>query len=75
MQTLYAHVIDDGGFTFGMDAVTPVSFELSARPRRRGVYTTFVVQKPSRAQAEYAHANPCVVASLTELRARMRALA
>lgn len=39
----YINVIDDGGFTFGMDEVTPVTFRFTQRPMVRGVYTRWLV--------------------------------
>jgi hypothetical protein len=39
----YALVLDDGGFTYGMDARTPVTFEFSQRDRKRGVYTSYAL--------------------------------
>jgi len=47
MKYAYALVLDDGGFTYGMDARTPVTFEFSQRDRKRGVYTSY--QLPSAA--------------------------
>jgi len=37
----YALVIDDGGFSFGMDQITPVQFTFSAQDKKRGVYRSF----------------------------------
>jgi len=47
MKYAYALVLDDGGFTYGMDARTPVTFQFSQRDRKRGVYTSY--QLPSAA--------------------------
>ena len=43
MKYAYALVLDDGGFTYGMDARTPVTFEFSQRDRKRGVYTSYAL--------------------------------
>lgn len=73
MNTLYAHCIE-GGFTFGMDAVTPVTFEFSNRQRKRRVYRSFKVEKPSKKQVEYARSHHRVFLTLQQLRATMAAL-
>lgn len=35
---MYIVVINDGGFTFGMDAVTPQTFIFTRQKRTRGIY-------------------------------------
>jgi len=38
-----AYVIDDGGFTYGMDSVTPVSWRFTRRQLKRGIYREWIM--------------------------------
>lgn len=42
-DVFFANVVDDGGFEFGMDDRTPVTFKFSNREMKRGVYRSFAL--------------------------------
>ena len=73
MKKIYCHVMDDGGFTFGMDDRTPVSWEFSSRPRKH-VYRTFVIENPTLAAQAFVKMRPVTVRTYQEIRAMFKVL-
>lgn len=76
------YVEDDGGFSFGMDEVTPVAFTFSTAKdssKKRGVYRSWGlpdnVVKSEHFQAWARGANGRVFASLRDLRATLKKIA
>lgn len=76
------YVEDDGGFSFGMDDVTPVAFTFSTArdsSKKRGVYRSWGlpdnVVKSEHFQAWARGANGRVFASLRDLRATLKKIA
>ncbi len=71
-------VVNDGGFSFGMDQTTPVSWSLSSRPRIRGMYRTWRVPQhaiDSQAFQAWAARNPAPVMSYRDMQATLRGFA
>ena len=73
----YALVPADGGFSFGMDSVTPVRFVFSNRDRTRGIYRSFelpdsVTSNPEFQQFASRLPGNSIVASLNELRSMLK---
>lgn len=72
---MYVSVINDGGFTFGMDLVTPVSWVFHKRPRSRGVYRCWRIAPAiaaSPAFRAWLERNPSPVMSYNDLAAVLR---
>lgn len=73
----YALVLDDGGFTYGMDARTPVTFEFSQRDRKRGVYTSYALPSAAVLNPDFQAMVKSLpgqqyIGTLTELRALVK---
>lgn len=77
MKYAYALVLDDGGFTYGMDARTPVTFEFSQRDRKRGVYTSYALPSAAVLNPDFQAMVKSLpgqqyIGTLTELRALVK---
>jgi len=59
-----AYVINDGGFSFGMDNVTPVSWRFTRRQLKRGIYREWTM--PGYMDA-WCKQNPTWIGSLRDL--------
>lgn len=76
MRTLYVSVPDGDGFDFGMDAVTPVTFEFHNRPRHKP-YVTYTLPAHLPGQPEFETwvaelPNKTCIMSLNELKAKLQ---
>ena len=63
MARIWAHVINDGGFEYGMDAVTPASW-IFGRERSRKVYRKWLLPPYMHA---WAKQNPQWIGTYNEL--------
>ena len=59
-----AYVMNDGGFDYGMDSVTPVTWRFSRRPLTRNVYREWIMPDYMTA---WCKANPQWVGSKNQL--------
>jgi hypothetical protein len=64
MTLFHAYVLNDGGFEFGMDVVTPASWRFTRRQLKRGIYREWLL--PAYMDA-WAKANPTWFGSYNEL--------
>lgn len=64
MKTITAYVIDDDGFTFGMDSVTPVSWRFTSRQLSRGIYCDWTMPEYMRS---WCKIHPTWIGSRAEL--------
>ena len=59
-----AYVINDGGFSFGMDSVTPVQWRFSHRELKRKVYRSWLMPYY---MTKWCKQNPHWIGSMSEL--------
>lgn len=61
---IYAHVVNDGGFSFGMDNVTPVTWRFAPRRLTRNIYRSWTMPPY---MFSWAKANPNWIGSYNDL--------
>jgi len=70
MKLFNAYVMNDGGFSFGMDAVTPASWKFTRKELKRGIYRQWKLPEYMNA---FAKANPNWIGTYNELQAIAKA--